>query len=48
LNKTGECGDKLIIEFEGGKVAAEMKENGIIISSYPQLVFSGTWGELCE
>ena len=48
LNKTGECGDKLIIEFEGGKITAEMKENGIIISSYPQLVFSGRWGELCE
>ena len=48
LNKTGECGERLIIEFEGGKITAEMKENGIVISAYPKLVFSGRWEKLCE
>ena len=48
LNKTGACGENFILEFEGGKIVAQMKNKSIFIYSYPRFLFSGEWGGLCE
>ncbi len=46
LNKMGACGENYILEFEGGKIVAQMKNKSIFLYSYPRFLFSGRWGEL--
>ena len=41
-------GENFILEFEGGKIVAQMKNKSIFIYSYPRFLFSGEWGGLCE